>query len=102
MSEILVIPETLRAKLGDDGAKDLVELINQSYKNLKDNFNETASGRLEQRLAETKADLGKQIGEVKQQIAEVRADIIKWMFVFWAGQLTLMVGLLGLFYKLLK
>jgi len=98
MSEILIIPETLRAKLGDDGAKDLVELINQSYKNLKDNFNETASGRLEQRLAETKADLGKQINEVKEQIANVRADVIKWMFVFWAGQVALTIAL----YNMLK
>jgi hypothetical protein len=58
-------------------------------------YRETAAGKLEQRIAETKSDLEK-------QIANVRADMIKWMFIFWAGQVAVTVGLFSLFYNLLK
>ena len=42
--------------------------------------------RLEQRLAEVK-------GELRAEIAAVRADLIKWMFIFWAGNVVTTAGL---------
>ncbi|MGB9847340.1 MAG: LA_3696 family protein [Desulfotomaculales bacterium] len=85
MAEILiVIPEILRQKLGNEGAEELINLINRATKGSKENTIEVAAERFERRLAETKADL------------------VKWMFVFWAGQVVVMVGLLSLFYNLLK
>ena len=95
MSEILFIPEVLRQKLGDDGARELAALINQAAKRLRENIGETASERLERRLAETKGDLEK-------HIANVKADLTKWMFVFWVGQIAVITGLLSLFYNLLR
>ncbi len=95
MAEILVIPEVLRARLGDDGARELVNLLNQAARGLRENVSETAAERLERRLAETKGDLEK-------QIANVKADLIRWMFVFWTGQVVIMIGLLSFFYNLLK
>jgi len=48
---------------------------------------------LDQRLAAmaTKADL-----------AETKAEILRWMFVFWSGQLVAMIGLLFTGIKVLK
>lgn len=50
--------------------------------------------KLEQRLAETRAEL-------RQEIANVRADLLKWMFVYWlrsavttASLVLTLVGLL--------
>ena len=31
---------------------------------------------------------------VGRQLAETRADLIKWMFVFWAGTMLTMIGFL--------
>ncbi|NPV29916.1 MAG: hypothetical protein HPY58_09755 [Firmicutes bacterium] len=84
MAEILVIPEVLRARLGDDGARELVNLLNQAAKGTKENTIELMVERFERRLAETKTDL------------------IRWMFVFWTGQVVIMIGLLSFFYNLLK
>lgn len=92
MAEILVIPEVLRSKLGDEGARELVDLINKAASGIKENVSEKAVERLERRLTETKADLEK-------QIANVRADLIKWMFIFWAGQIVVITGLLSLFLR---
>jgi hypothetical protein len=52
--------------------------------------------KLEQRLAETRADLRAEIGQVRAEMgvgfAQVRTDmaglcaeLIKWMFLFWLG-----------------
>ncbi len=45
------------------------------------------------RLA-TKEDLAKEIGFVRKEIAESRTDIIKWMFVFWIGQVAVTLAIL--------
>jgi len=43
-------------------------------------------------IADTKAEL-------KVEIANTKADMIKWMFIFWVGQLAAMFGLLYFFFK---
>jgi len=105
MAEILYVPETLRMKLGEDGVKELVDLLNRTAKNIKGNLEEKASDKLEQRLTETKGGIEKQITdlrtELKTEIAHTRADLIKWMFIFWIGQVAVMGGLLGFSVKLI-
>jgi hypothetical protein len=43
----------------------------------------------------TKAD----IANVQREISESRADNIKWMFIFWIGQVGAMLAILLLFLK---
>jgi hypothetical protein len=80
-------------KLGDDIATELVEWFNQvdaTYLTELRELNEANFSRfdakLEQRLAETRADL-------RQEIASVRADLLKWMFVYWLGSAVTTAGL---------
>ena len=61
----IMLPENLRTKLGEDAARELVVLINN-----------------------TKADLEK-------EIANTKAELIKWMFIFWLGQIAVVVGVLA-------
>lgn len=44
------------------------------------------NARLEQRLAEVKAHL-------RQEIGDLRTDLLRWMFVYWAGSVVTTVGL---------
>ncbi|MGB9886490.1 MAG: LA_3696 family protein [Moorellales bacterium] len=92
--DIVVMPEVLREKLGEQGARELVNLLNSSVKNLKENIGETAADRLERRLAETKAELQVGIAEAKTEISKTKAELIKWMFIFWVGQIAVVYGLL--------
>jgi hypothetical protein len=75
--------------------RDLIEVQAQRF-----------DARLEQRLAETRADLRTEIGQVRAEIgqvraemgvgfAQVRAELIKWMFLFWLG--TVAATLAGIF-----
>jgi len=47
----------------------------------------------------TKKDLFQVKAELEITIEKVRADMIKWMFIFWVGQVSVTVGLILLFIK---
>jgi uncharacterized protein involved in exopolysaccharide biosynthesis len=107
--------------LGEDVANEMVDWFNAvdtTYKaDLRDLIEVQAQrfdAKLEQRLAETRADLRSEIGQVRAEIGQVRtematgsaalraemgvgfakvrtemaslrAELIKWMFLFWLG-----------------
>lgn len=51
-----------------------------------------------QEIANTRAELQAGIAhtsaELRAEIARTRADLIKWMFVFWVGQVAVISGIL--------
>lgn len=49
--------------------------------------------------AEQKYVEKKDVLATKQDLSEAKADIIKWMFIFWIGQLAATFGLVLLFLK---
>ena len=71
--------------------RDLIEVQAQRF-----------DARLEQRLAETRADLRSEIGQVRAEVgqvraemgvgfAQLRAELIKWMFLFWLGTVAALI-----------
>ncbi|RMD90035.1 MAG: hypothetical protein D6813_09815, partial [Calditrichaeota bacterium] len=130
-------------KLGDEAVDSLVELINQSLGEQKNNIIELVEEKFERRLTQelskiqkqileterklekqilgVKTGLEKQIQEVKtelrNEIQEVKsgledritkvevqmsknyASIITWMFIFWIGQVGVILGILFAFFK---
>ena len=110
--------------LGEDVANEMVDWFNAvdtTYKaDLRDLIEVQAQrfdAKLEQRLAETRADLRTEIGQVRAEMgvgfaqvrtematgsaalrtemASLRAELIKWMFLFWLG--TVAATLAGIF-----
>jgi len=78
--------QILQSKLGDKEAKALVEFVEQKVQShLKEEMNSFA----------TKSD----IHYLDVKIEKVRADMIKWMFVFWMGQISVTVALVLLVLK---
>ncbi|HVS91904.1 MAG TPA: hypothetical protein VHE59_07740 [Mucilaginibacter sp.] len=76
----------LSDKLGNDTAEAIFKYI--------DNKTERSVEATIQTLA-TKDD----IANVRREIGEVKADVIKWMFIFWIGQVGATLGILLLFLK---
>jgi hypothetical protein len=74
---VIAIPKPLREKLGDEASDALVEVIKEIEK--KDEL--VTKDFLERRLAELKTDL------------------LKWMFIFWIGQIAVIVAILKLMFK---
>ena len=69
-------------KFGDEIANELVEWFNQvdlTYRTELREINESHYARFEVKL--------------EQKLADLRADLIKWMFLFWA---TTALGVIGL------
>jgi hypothetical protein len=50
--------------------------------------------KLEQRISEVRSELRQEIAGVKVIISRQRADLITWMFVFWAGTVVPLAGLM--------
>lgn len=76
----------LRAEFGDDKAGKLVDFVQSKVK-----------AELEQNTATFLTQKDKT--ELVSLIKDTRADIIKWMFIFWVGQIGVLLGVLALFFK---
>lgn len=94
---IILLPEVLRNKLGDDGAQALVDVINSSISKANRAWNESATERLERRLTEVKSDLELKIAGLDSKMHSMRADLLRWMFIFWAGQVGVTIALFTAF-----
>lgn len=77
--------EMLKAKLGEKEAETFFTFLDE---------------RLKEKATQKQLDDGlkdfKDIFATKQDLAEVKADIIKWMFIFWVGQLAATFALIKL------
>jgi len=89
MGTLVKIPPTLREKLGEDGADALIELLDKLTGKTKEETIEILSERTEKKLAELE-------GNLLVKIESVRADVIKWMFVFWIGQIAVLTTIFKL------
>lgn len=86
-------------RFGERAADELVDWMNAmdaSYQANLRGLNELNFARfdakLEQRLAESRADMNGQIQALRTDVQALKADVIKWMFLFWTG--TTLAGLL--------
>ncbi len=84
------------AKLGHGIADELVDWFNKVDTTYRSEFRELFEvnfarfdAKLEQRLAEVKAELD-------SRLSGLEARLIKWMFIFWVGTLGTVVALIKL------
>ncbi|MBI5286953.1 MAG: DUF1640 domain-containing protein [Deltaproteobacteria bacterium] len=52
------------------------------------------TSKLDKRITEEMAKIRVEMGALRTDIASSKAEIIKWMFLFWIGQLVVIAGLL--------
>lgn len=78
----------LKQKLGEKEAEALVEFVDAK---LRDN-NEVQS-----KILATKEDLAVVERRLDVKISETKAELIKWMFIFWIGQVAATFGFIFLF-----
>ena len=104
MPRTVKLSQQFYQKLGHDLVDELVNWFNEtdtSYRGELRELNDLNFARfdakLEQRLAEVKAELRLEIADLRtallSAIAAQRSDLIKWMFGFWIAQASLTVGL---------
>jgi len=122
---VVTVKKPLREKLGDDGAEALVELINEAQRETQNNVikfvEEKFEKRLSEELAKVRVELTERIEGVRTDLIEriegvrtelkseiealktndekVKSELIKWMFIFWVGQIGAILGILFAFFK---
>jgi hypothetical protein len=74
--------ELLKAKLGEKEAEAFVEIL--------------------EKKVDHKFEDAKQLLATKEDLANNKAELIKWMFIFWIGQITVIAGLLTYFFSMSK
>ena len=92
MSDIQLF-QILKQKMGEQEAEALVTFVDHK---IKDN-NETNLNVLATKgdIAELKVEMS----NLEVKIADSKAEMIKWMFIFWIGQVAVTVGFLVVYLK---
>jgi uncharacterized protein YukJ len=126
---VITIPKVLRDKLGDEaaesfaillkeveheGRKDALVMAEEKFErrlteeigSLKVSFTEEIGSlkvsfteRMSENTSGLEAKLYKVKSELEVKINEVKSDIIKWMFIFWAGQIVVLIAILQIFFR---
>ena len=93
VSSVLVYNK-IKDKVGEEGARFLIEFVEDSVRKgtaTKEDLGEL-KGDLREEITNTKAEL-------KEDIANFKADIIKWMFIFWVGNIATIIAIIKIFFK---
>ncbi len=93
---LISIPKSLRETLGEEASEDLVELMNNFAAYSQDSITTRVEERFERRMAE---ELAKLKVEIIEQIHTVHTSTIRWMFLFWVGQIGALIGILFAFFR---
>ena len=96
---VLNVDKPLRDKLGDEAVDSLVRLINQSLSDQKNNTFELVEKKFEYRLSEEIGKVRIEVGNIRNDMYKMKSDLIKWMFIFWVGQVGAFLGILFAFFR---
>ena len=99
MASVIALPPALLKNTNKEEQKELTDFFNNIVRSSTEAAILTVEEKFERRLTEEISKLDKRINELDKNMSENKADIIKWMFIFWAGQIGILVAVLDLFFK---
>ncbi|MGB4774621.1 MAG: hypothetical protein WBP45_05585 [Daejeonella sp.] len=87
--------DLLSEKVGKESAESLTVYIESKIKaEVQGNSKLLAT---KEDIANLKIELKEDIANVRTELANVKAELIKWMFIFWIGQIAVTFGFILLF-----
>ena len=100
MPTVLDLYEKLKPKLGEEEARSLLEFIESTVEQravTKADLQQTAAS-LREEMRQLEGALREEIRQVdaslREEIQKVRADLIKWSFAFWVGNVAVLSGIM--------
>jgi hypothetical protein len=96
-------PFVLRERLGHAGVAALSDLFASQKADIMTLVVDTFERRLGDECARLRSDVRSEMKELrselgsafKVEVANVRADLLKWSFLFWLGQVAAVYGLVA-------
>ena len=91
-------------KIGSDTTEAIFKYIdNKTERSVEANIQSLATKddlqTLKGDIQKEFVNVRKEISDVRKEIGDSKADTIKWMFIFWIGQVGAMLGIIFLFFK---
>ena len=86
VTSVLQLFRILKERLGEKEAEALVEFVDAKFKDQNESNTKVLA---------TKED----IAVTRTMIADTKAELIRWMFIFWIGQIAATFGFILLFMK---
>ena len=83
--------DLLSDKVGKETAENLTSFIEKKIKDEVENQSHILATKEDIRLLDIK------IAKLDTKISETKAELIKWMFIFWIGQVAATFGFIFLF-----
>src|SRR5688500_8304426 len=92
---ILTVPPPVRERLGNTASEGLVTMFAEAHR--------LGEERLDRRIAEVSERFDRRLAEeiaafrleMVERMADLRFDLLKWNFVFWIGQVAVLVSVLS-------
>ena len=100
MPTVLELYEKLKPRLGEEEARSLLEFIESTVEQRAvtkaDLQQAIASLREEMRQLEgaLREEIRQGDASLREEIQKVRADLIKWSFAFWVGNVAVLSGIM--------
>jgi hypothetical protein len=104
--EAVIVPLSLRGRLGDDGTVALETWVSDTGQMWRDEVLTLAEERFERRLAQEMSGLRVEMANgmcgIRREMSTLRVELLKWSFLFWIGQVAAMAGLLAMALRLME
>lgn len=95
MKKIPVSP-MLRERVGDDGARELNDFVEQHADLWRTDVVNTCTDRFDARLHDysKRSDVYEGFERIVNKLADLRVELLRWPFAFWVGQIVVIAALL--------
>ena len=82
------VSPALAMRLGPEGTRELNELLDVEQQTWSERVLTIATERFERRLVE-------EVAKLRVELARDRFEVVKWMFLFWLGQIAAMTAMVN-------
>jgi hypothetical protein len=89
--DTLIVPGSLHAKRGQQASEGLVGMFGLYHQIATDRFER----RLTEEISALRFEMHHEFAALRQETATTRVELLKWSFLFWAGQVAAFAGLLA-------
>jgi hypothetical protein len=89
--EALMVPASVRRKLGDEASEGLVEMFGLYHQLTSERFER----RLIHEISGLRLEMQQGFAAIRQEMAIGHVAWLRWSFLFWIGQVAALAGLLA-------
>ena len=82
------LPPALGMRLGQDAVRELDEMLDSDQRMWSESVLTLTTERFERRLID-------EVAKLRVDLAKDRFEVLKWMFLFWIGQLAAMSAVMS-------